>query len=385
MPTIVTGLLALGIAVGLGRTRLATLSSLFALVVPSLLVALLGWEGVQRVADVSPIPRGIPTPALPNLALLTPALLLSALALAVVIAVQGAGVSQSVENPDDSLVSASRDMLAQGAANVASGLLSGIPAGGSVGQTALNVSVGARSRWSGVLGGVWMLAIVLLVPGLVGQVPMAVLAALMILAGISAIDLREARSIWNTGGAARWSILATFLATLVLSVPLAVGAGVLLTVVLYLASSASDVEVRALIPLGDGRFSEGQPPARLPSDAVTVLDVYGSLFFAGARTLAEALPSPAGATRPAVVLRLRGRSRVGATLIEVLDDYADDLAEVGGRLYLSGVDEEVGAQLRRAGKLDLDRAVHLVPAAPVIGASTDQALASARAWLGRAR
>ncbi len=89
--TIITGLLALGMAVGLGRTRLATLSSLIALVVPSLLVALLGWESVQRVVDVNPIPRGIPTPTLPNLALLTPALLVSALALAVVIAVQGAG------------------------------------------------------------------------------------------------------------------------------------------------------------------------------------------------------------------------------------------------------------------------------------------------------
>jgi SulP family sulfate permease len=110
-------------------------------------------------------------------------------------------------------------MLAQGAANVASGLLSGIPAGGSVGQTALNVSVGARSRWAGVLGGGWTLAIVLLVPDLIGKVPMAVLAALMILAGLSAIDLAEARSIWRTGGAARWSILATFLATLVLSIP----------------------------------------------------------------------------------------------------------------------------------------------------------------------
>ena len=76
VPTILTGLLAFGIMVGLGRTRLATLASLVALVVPSLLVALLGWESVQRVVDVSPIPRGIPTPTLPNLALLSPELIL---------------------------------------------------------------------------------------------------------------------------------------------------------------------------------------------------------------------------------------------------------------------------------------------------------------------
>jgi SulP family sulfate permease len=224
--------------------------------------------------------------------LLTPGLLLSAFALAVVIGVQGAGVSQTVENPDESRISASRDMVAQGAANIASGFFSGIPAGGSVGQTALNVSVGARSRWAGVLSGIWMLVFVLLAPDVVGQVPMAVLAALMILAGLSAIDLREACSIWNTGGAARWAIGVMFLATLVLSVPLAVATGVVLTMVLYVSSSGSDVAVRALIPVGNGRLSEGDPPARLPSRTVTVLEVYGSLFFAGARTLLEALGAP---------------------------------------------------------------------------------------------
>lgn len=380
--TMATGALALGIAVGLRRTRLATWSSLFALVVPSALVALAGWSGVERVSDVSPIPRGVPTPALPSLDLLQPDLVASALALAVVIAVQGAGVSQTVENPDGRPVNPSRDLVAQGAANVAAGLLSGIPAGGSVGQTALNVAVGARSRWAGILAGVWMVVLVLLLPGLLGLVPMSVLAALMIVAGFAALDLREARSIWNTGGAARWAIVVTFAATLVLSIPMAVGVGVLLSVVLHLASE-SDVVVRALVKLPDGRVSEAPPPARLPSGAVTVLHARGSLFFAGARKLAEVLPSPAGASRPVVVLRLRGRTRVGATLIDVLDDYADALQAVGGRLYLSGVEADAGRQLRRAGKLD-DEVVRLFRAEPILGASTDEAVARASAWLGRA-
>ena len=59
-----------------------------------------------------------------------------------------------------------------------------------------------------------------------------------------------------------------------------------------------------------------------------MLDVYGSLFFAGARTLEANLPSTAGASRPVVVLRLRGRTRVGATLIDALDEYARDLSRV---------------------------------------------------------
>jgi sulfate permease, SulP family len=113
--------------------------------------------------------------------------------------------------------------------------------------------------------------------------------------------------------------------------------------------------------------------------------VYGSLFFAGARTLAEMLPSPAGASRPVVVLRLRGRTRAGATLIDVLDEYADELREVGGRLYLSGVQPKLGEQLRDAGKLDLEREVWITPAQEIIGSSTRDAVAQANAWLGHPR
>jgi sulfate permease, SulP family len=383
--TLITGMLAFVIMAVLSRTKLASLSSIAALVLPSLLVALLGWASVQRVVDVSPVPRGVPTPSLPDLSVLTPNLLFSAFALAVVIAVQGAGVSQSVENPDETRVSVSRDLFAQGAANVASGLLSGIPAGGSVAQTALNVNVGAQSRWAGVLAGIWMVIIILLIPGLVGQVPMAALSALMIRAGISAIDLKEAKSIWNTGGAARWAILITFLATLVFPVPTAVGSGVLLTILLYVASSAADVRVRALVLTGDRHFREVAPPGRLSSNAVVVLEVYGSLFFAGARHLEETLPDPDKADRPVVVLRLRGRTRVGATLIEVLDKYADELAEVGGRLYLSGVDQRLIKQLQNSGKLDLNRTVHLVPSTSIVGAATQDAFSAASAWLGRTK
>jgi SulP family sulfate permease len=379
--TILVGLSTFGIAFGLQRTRMASVASLVALVVPTLLVALLGWDQVRRVDDVSPIPRGLPSLTLPHLSLLSPDLIFSALALAVVIAVQGAGVSQSVHNPNGEPISTSRDMVAQGAANVASGLFSGIPAGGSVGQTALNVSVGARSRWAGVFGGIWMLAIVLLVPGLVSRVPMAVLAALMIMAGIGALNIREARSIWNTSSTARLSILITFVSTLVLSVPFAVAVGVGVATVLFVASAASDVALHQWILLDDGRVAETEPPRRLASNAVTVLDVEGSLFFAGARTLEDALPDPGSARRPAVVLRLRGYSRIGATLIDVLDVYAGKLAAVGGRLFLSGVDPRVTMQMRRSGRIDLGSRLHLIPEAEIVGESTRQAVASARAWL----
>lgn len=375
------GVLTFGLAVGLGRTRLAGFSSVVALIVPSVLAMAAGWSQVTLVSDVSPISSGLPRPVLPDPGIVTVDLLLAGLALAVVIAVQGAGVSQSVSNPDGERVNLSRDMVAQGVGNLASGLLSGIAAGGSVGQTALNVSAGARSRWAGVIGGVLLLLFLLLAPGLVSRVPMTVLAALMILAGIRAIDFREARSIWNTGGAARWSIVVTFLATIVVSIPVAVAAGVLLTIVLFLASAASDVRVLALVVQDDGGIVETDPPERLASHQVTALHVYGSLFFAGARTLGESLPDPDGAVEPVVVLRLRGLESAGATLIATLDDYAHALEEVGGRLYLSGVSPQLAEQFRRTRKLEPGDTVQVVQAEDILERSTRDAIEAAERWV----
>ncbi|WP_022802699.1 hypothetical protein [Deinococcus ficus] len=66
----------------------------------------------------------------------------------------------------------------------------------------------------------------------------------------------------------------------------------------------------------------------------------------------------------------------------MLDEYADDLAAVGGHLYLSGVDADV-AQLRRSHKFALDDSVHIEEAQAVVGESTRQAHTSAGVWLSR--
>ena len=110
-----------------------------------------------------------------------------------------------------------------------------------------------------------------------------------------------------------------------------------------------------------------------------------SLLYAGARTLAARLPDPAGATTPVVVLRLRGRSRLGATFHVVVSDYAARLAAAGGRLYLSGVDPVLVEQLRRTGRVDVAGPVVVRVAEPALWRSTDAARRDAEAWLVRHR
>ena len=379
--SVVVGGTALGIMILLGRTRLSNISSLVALLVPSVIAYLWQPENVEIVNDVSEIPSGLPTFAVPDLGLLSVDLVISAFAVAAVIAVQGAGVSQSVRNPDGSRADTSRDMLAQGVGNAAASFFSGMPTGASVSQSALNVQVGAKSRFAGVFHGLSMLLVILVAAELVGQVPMPVLAAIMMVAGFSAIRFSAMRSAWSVGGTARWAVVVTFLATLVLSIPAAIAVGVVMTLALFIYGAGQTTEVHELTMGDDGKIRVGDAPRTLPAHAVTVLDVYGPLYFAASRTLRERLPDAESADRSAVVLRIRGNSQIGATFIEEVNDYAHELGQRGGRLYLCGMTDDLADKLRRADRFALGDEVVLVPGTNVLGSSLRKAVQDARTWL----
>jgi sulfate permease, SulP family len=373
--------LTLILALTLPRTKLGNFGRLVAIIVPSVLAALLHLDSVVVVRDVGDIPGGIPTPHLPLFSDISFDVLTGALAVAVIILVQGAGVSQSVPNPDGSRRSMSRDFIGQGAANVASGFFRGLPVGGSLSTTALTVISGARTRWAAVFAGLWMALLVVVFPGLVSYVAMPALGVLLILASVSTIKPSEALSIWNTGWQSRLAVVTTFLSTLFLPIQAAVGFGVVLSALLYVNKSSTDVSVVELVKRPDERIKERKPAKQLPDNKVTVLDVYGHLFYAGARTLERLLPTPEGAQNPVVILRLRGRNNLGATLVEVLANYADKLQEANGRLYLTGISEGAYEQVVRTGKLRLTGPVRVYEATPIRGQSTREAHADAQAWL----
>ena len=376
-----TALLALLLIILLPRTPLGNLGPLVAIIVPSVLVGLLGWDSVPTVRDVGEILRGFPKMSLPSLSDFTPGIITGALAVALIVIVQGAGVSQSVPNPDGARRSTSRDIIAQGAANLAAGLFRGVPVGGSLSSTALSVIGGSRTRWAAILSGVWMALIVLLAPGLIAYVAMPALGALLIHAGLGTIHPQEWREIWEIGWPSRLASISTLLATLTLPIEAAVGIGVVLSAMLYLYQSSGDLSVVELVEQPDGSVEERKRPHRLKDNHITVLDIYGPVFYASARTLGRLLPSPEGVRNPVVVLRLRGLTKVGATLIDVLAGYARKLKEVNGRLYLSGMSEQVYQQLRSGGRLREASHVRAYDATSIRGQSTKAAIAAAREWL----
>jgi SulP family sulfate permease len=383
LASLLTGLGALAILLVLARTRLAVVSALIALAIPTVVVVLAGADSVARVGDSGAIPRGIPLPHLPDLSLFSFSLVTGALAVAAIVLVQGAGVAEAAPNEDGTASDANRDIIAQGVGNLASGFFRGLPVGGSVGQTALNVSAGGRTRWAAIWSGIWMLVILALFSGLVAKVAMPTLGAILIFAAVGSLRPAEIATIWRTGLTSRVAVVTTFAATLFLPVAAAVGIGVALSLLLQLNTEAMDLTVVELVPRDGGQFEERPAPATLTSHHVTVLDVYGSLLYAGSRTLQAHLPDPAGSQAPAVVLRLRGRTSLGATFIKVASDYADRLADVGGRLYLSGLQPSLTERLHRTGTID--GPMRAFEATPIVGESTREAYLDAESWLVKHR
>jgi SulP family sulfate permease len=308
-------------------------------------------------------------------------LLLPAFSVAVIGLVQGAGVSQGTPNPNGQYPNVSRDFLGQGAANIATSLVGGIPAGGSVSGTALLVGAGAKSRWSNIFVGLFVALIVLLVAPLVERVPMPALAALLIVAGYQGLRIEQALLVWKTGRISRLVMVVTFAATLLVALQYAVLLGVALSILLQTISQSNKVVVTEWVLQPEGFPLEQPPPKQLPSHRLTVLHVYGSLFFAAAKSMEELLPAIGNASRAVVAINLRGHSEIGSTFMTVLQRYAMALQDHDSKLMLVGVDAAVRDQLAKTGVLAILGEENVFIATPQIGVALNQAVAAANAWI----
>lgn len=388
------GLLTLGLIallLWLTATRrfafiIAIAAATIALVVLSLpaLSTAARFAAVPTVGTLSSIPRELPQLALPQLSLVW-SLWLPALSIAIIGLVQGAGVSQGTPNPDGRYPDVSRDFLGQGAANLATSLVGGLPAGGSVSGTVLVMGAGARSRWANIFVGLFVALIVLLAGPLVERVPMPALAALLIVAGIQGFRMEQAVMVWQAGRISKVSMIVTFVAILVVPLQFAVLFGVALSILLNTVRQSNKVVVTQWVLQAQGFPLEQPAPGRLPSDDLTILHVYGSLSFAAARNLEEMLPAVGDATRAVVAINLRGKSDIGSTFVTVLQRYCQALQARQGKLMLVGVDPHVRNQLDKTGVLKLIGDENVFVATPQLGEALNQAVAAANAWLGQSK
>jgi SulP family sulfate permease len=377
------------IAIGLGtiatilvleRTRIGSLGIVIGVAGTSMLVALLDWNQVATLGDL-----GIEIGALPGLEMpsvrLVPALVVPAIALAFVGLVQGASISAHLPNPDGRPSDASQDFSGQGAANVASGFLQGMPVGGSASASALNAEAGAQTKWSLLIASGVMAATVVVFGPIIDGVAFPALAGLLMLIGFRTISPANLVVIWRTGPVQATVLTVTFVLTMVIPLQVAVLTGVALSVLLHVVRQSNQVVIRRRITT-EGEVREVDPPTVLPSDDVVILQPYGSLFFAAAPVFEASLPAVEGSsTNSVVILRLRGRTDVGTTFIEVLNRYAGALANVDSKLVIVSANDRIVKQFTVGGLMDLVEPDDIYFGDDRVGAALRRAEAEALAWV----
>lgn len=382
LATVVVGVATIALIAVLERTRLGAMGLVVAVIITSAAAAFLGWTSVTTLDDLGVDISSFAVPEAP-MPSLVPSLLLPALSLAFVGLVQGAGISANFPNPDGRYPNPSRDFIGQGVANVASGVFQGMPVGGSVSATALNKAAGAKSRQSLIFASVVMAVVMLVFGGIVGRVAMPALAGLLMLIGFRTIKPRALLSVWRTGPVQKIVLVVTFVLTLFMPLQYAVLISVAVSVLLYVVHQSNQMTLRRQQPDEEGHLVESDPPTDLPGGEVLILQPYGSLFFASAPLLERLLPRVTEASRNSVViLRLRGRPELGATLVGVLRRYAEELSAVGSRLVLVSTNERIEEQATVSGLAAVIGADAMYRGDERAGATLKRAAADAEAWIG---
>lgn len=362
LPALVLGTGTAALVWVLSRWRRSLPSALLA-VVAATVVAELARLDVDRIGAV---PSTLPAPRVP---VLTPeataSLFSAALAVAALAALESLLSARVADGMADDIprTHPDRELVGQGLANVASGLFGGLPATGAIARTAVNVRSGARTRLAAASHAVLLALVVALAAPLVGRVPLAALAGVLVVTAARMVDRHAVRAIVRSGRSGALVLALTFLATVVFDLVVAVEAGVAVAAVLALRAVARTASLqREELPETLG----SQEEHRLLAEHIAVYRIDGALFFGDTHRFLEELTAVADVR--VVILRLSGIRMLDTTGAQMLAEVVATLQRKGVVVLLKGlrpahrrVVEAVGvlAELQHSAHVfdDLDAAI----------------------------
>ncbi|HJK97643.1 MAG TPA: SulP family inorganic anion transporter [Polyangiaceae bacterium LLY-WYZ-14_1] len=312
----------------------------------------LGRRGMRVIADLAPVPSGLPPTSSPDPGLL-PALLPVAAACTVLSLVESSAVARSLALASGQRLQMSWEFIGQGLANLVAGLTSGYPTSGSLVRSTLNQQAGARTRLAGVATGVAMLVVLLALGPVVSRTPLPVLAGLLVVVAADLVSPARIRRVLRSGRTDAWAFLTTLAGTMLFPLDQAIYLGVGISLALFLRRARLLV-VRELVVDAHGHLTEvglGAPrPETERCDFIRLIQLEGPLFFGSAGELLGALDEAAGDQRVrAIVVRLKRTQGFDVTIANAFEATAATLARQGRTLFLVGMRREQMQALERTG------------------------------------
>ncbi len=323
---------------------LSKLAPALVLLLATMLVAPLGWQG--QVATVGPIPAGLPNLALDlNLAQLR-SLLLPSLLIGFMIFLSSQSAAVTLAHKRNERIDTDRELLGLGAANLASAVSGGFPVTGSISRSAVNYAAGANTPLATLVTAA-LLALILCIPNdWLALLPLPALAATIIIAVLGMLDFDTPRLALrhDRGDAMAW--LATLVGVLLLGVEEGVVLGLMLSLATVIArASRPHIAVLGRLP-GSEHFRnvERYPVETLPH--LLMLRIDAALFFANAEVICDRVMHLLQPQTQRVLLVMSAVNQIDTTGLYALVELNRTLASRGIELHLSEIKGPVMDRLR---------------------------------------
>ena len=329
-----------------------------AILVGSVLVAVLGLPVETIGTRFGEIRASIPAPRLPSVTLERIRELFSpAVTVALLAGIESLLSAVVADGMIGSRHKSNVELVAQGVANVASGLFGGMPATGAIARTATNVKAGGRTPVAGMTHAAVVAAAFLFLGKWARYIPLATLAAILVVVAYHMSEWRAFTQLFRTPKSDVAVLLTTFLLTVLIDLTVAVQVGVVLAAFLFIKRMADVTNVGMVteewkdVPDGTMRGdAEGVARRAIPA-GVEVYEVNGPFFFGAADKIKDVLYLVA--RKPKVfILRMRNVPVIDASGIRVLDDLFRSFSHQGIRFLISGIRAQPLEALEGAGKLD---------------------------------
>ncbi|MBK8650423.1 MAG: C4-dicarboxylic acid transporter DauA [Elusimicrobia bacterium] len=261
-------------------------------------------------------------------------------------AVVADGMTRTRHDPD-------AELLALGQGNIAAAFFGGLPATGAFARTAAGIRAGARSPLAAMTHALTVLGVVLLFAPWISRLPMAAMAALLLVVAYHMSEIRRVRHLGRVAPRGDLLVLAAcFLLTVLFDMVIGVSAGIVLAALLFLRRMARHTRGRSL---SHGPSATGHA---WPRD-VFVYEIAGPLFFGAVENALGALRAIHQQMR-CVVLILTEVPHLDATALVALEAVLSDLRQGGRSVVLVGAGPQPLRLLKRAGLLEGDSAVQSV-------------------------
>ena len=312
---------------------------ILAVLVTTLLTVSLSLDS-HGLAVVGAIPEGLPHFTLPGLGrehwqnLITPAALLALIGF-----VESISLAQALAAKRRERVDANRELMGLGLANIGSGLSGAFAVTGSFSRTTVNYDAGARTPMAGLLTGIGIALVALFFTGWFQYLPLASLAAIIVVGILPLINLAELKHLWAFSRPDALAMAATLAGVLLINVQSGLLLGVVLSVALFLwRTSQPHVAELGRIP-GTHHFRNMDRHSVELTEEVLSIRVDESLYFGNARTLEDRIYDEAQAHPQIqhVVLHCSGINHLDASAVESLESLNERLKDAGVTLNLSNV------------------------------------------------